>query len=309
MARLLVTNDDGIHGPGLHALGAALADAGHVVVVVAPDHDASGTGASLGRFDARAHLPVQRAEIPGAPTVEAWALAGPPATCVLAAVLGGFGTEPFDAVISGINAGANTGRAILHSGTVGAALTAQNFGFRGLAVSLAEPDGPQHDGEELRWEWSLAAAMAVSVADRLLDAPARTMLNLNVPSVAQGVTPPLRWARLASFGTVRSSMSGADEGTLQFELVAVDQELRHDTDTAMVRNGVASLTALGGLAEVWAVPPTGPADPADADAGGVTGPTGGITVETHAAPGDELSPAHLFPDPGIAEHVHPRRPD
>ena len=309
MARLLVTNDDGIHGPGLHALGAALADAGHEVVVVAPDHDASGTSASLGRFDARAHLPVQRAEIPGADGVEAWALAGPPATCVLAAVLGGFGTEPFDAVISGINAGANTGRAILHSGTVGAALTAQNFGLRGLAVSVAEPEGARDDGGDVAWGWARAAALAVAVTDRLLDAPPRTTLNLNVPSVPDGVTPPLRWARLASFGTVRSSMSGVEEGTLQFELVAVDQELRHDTDTAMVRSGVASLTALGGLAEVWAVPPGGPADPADADAGGVTGPTGGITVETHAAPGDDLSPAHLFPDPEITEHVHPRRPD
>ena len=138
----------------------------------------------------------------------------------------------------------------------------------------------------------------------------RTTLNLNVPSLPDGVTPPLRWARLASFGTVRSSMSSTvEEGALQFELVAADQELRRDTDTAMLRDGVASLTALGGLAEVWAVPPTGPADPADADAGGVTGPTGGISVETHAAPGDELSPAHLFPDPEVTEHLHPRRPD
>jgi 5'-nucleotidase len=302
MARLLVTNDDGIHGPGLHALAAALADDGHELVVVAPDHDASGTGASLGRFDTRARLPVQRAELPGRPEIEAWALAGPPAMCVLAAVLGGFGDDTFDAVVSGINAGANTGRAILHSGTVGAALTGQNFGLRGLAVSLAE-----HDGDE--WPWATAATMAARVTARLLEAPPRTTLNLNVPDVPAGVTPPLRWARLASFGTVRSSMSGAEEGALQFELVAVDQELRHDTDTAMVLEGIATVTALGGLAEVWAVPPGGPADPADADPGPVTGPTGGLTVEAHAAPGDELSPAHLFPDPEVAEHLHPRRPD
>lgn len=302
MARLLVTNDDGIHGPGLHALVRALADDGHEVLVVAPDHDASGTSASLGRFDMRGHLPVQRAELPGAEDVEAWALAGPPALCVLAAVLGGFGDTVPDAIVSGINAGANTGRAILHSGTVGAALTGQNFGYRGLAVSLAERDDDQ-------WLWTGAAHLAVEVTRRLLEAPSRTTLNLNVPAVPEGVTPPLRWARLASFGTVRSSMSGAEEGALQFELVAVDQELRHDTDTAMIRQGVATLTALGGLAEVWAVPPTGPADPADADGGEVTGPTGGLTVEAHAAPGDELSAAHLFPDPEVAEHLHPRRVD
>lgn len=296
MARLLVTNDDGIHGPGMHALAAALDDAGHDVVVVVPDYDASGTSASIGRFEMSGHLPVQRAEIPGAPGVEAWALAGPPAMCVLASVLGAFGPEP-DAVVSGVNAGANTGRAILHSGTVGAALTAQNFGHRGLAVSLEDSEP---------WHWETAARLAVTVVERLLEAPPRTTLNLNVPAVPPDRPPRLQWARLAPFGAVRSAMTGAEEGRLQFELVATDEELRADTDTAMLRRGVATLTALGGIAEVWAAPPSGPADPADADAGGVVGPTGGLAVEAHAAPGDELSPAHLIPDPEVAEHLHPR---
>ncbi len=64
--------------------------------------------------------------------------------------------EP-DVIVSGINAGANTGRVILHSGTVGAALTAQNFGLRALAVSLAE--------RTTRWRWGVAAALAVQVTD------------------------------------------------------------------------------------------------------------------------------------------------
>jgi 5'-nucleotidase len=300
MARLLVTNDDGIHGPGLHALAGALADAGHEIVVVAPDYDASGTAASIGRFDLSSHLPVQRAELPGRAGIEAWALAGPPAMCVLAGVLGGFGGE-FDAVISGINSGANTGRVILHSGTVGAALTAQNFGLRALAVSQAE-----REGDEDRWTWGPAAALAARVTDRLLDAPPRVTLNLNVPALANGATPPLRWARLGTFGTVRSAVTGLEDGRLQFELLAVDEELRSDTDTALLRKGIATLTALGGIAEVWASPPDGPADPADAEAGPVGGPPGGLAVEAHAAPGDELSPAHLFVDPDVAEHLHPR---
>jgi len=300
MARLLVTNDDGIHGPGLHALAAALADAGHEVVVVAPDYDASGTAASVGRFDLSGHLPVQRAELPGRSAIEAWALAGPPAMCVLAGMLGGFGGE-FDAVVSGINSGANTGRAILHSGTVGAALTAQNFGLRALAVSQAE-----RRGEEGRWAWGPAAALATRVTGRLLAAPPRVTLNLNVPAVQDGTVPPLRWARLGTFGTVRSAVTGLEDGRLQFELLAVDEELRADTDTALLRKGVATLTALGGIAEVWATPPDGPADPADAEAGSVGGPPGGLAVEAHAAPGDELSTAHLFADPDVAAHLHPR---
>ena len=310
MARLLVTNDDGIHGPGLHALARELHEAGHEVVVVAPDYDASGTSASLGRFDLSGHLPVAHAELPGAPDIEAWALAGPPAMCVLASTLGGFGAE-FDAVISGINAGANTGRAVLHSGTVGAALTAQNFGLRALAVSLAEPE-PQAMGaavaDQSAWEWQLAAALAVRVTAGLLEAPPRVTLNLNVPDVPVGDLPPLRWARLGTFGSVQSAVKGWEEGQLRFELSAAEPDTRTDTDTALLRKGMATLTSLGGIAEVWAQPPDGPADPADAPgrSGSEQGPPGGLAMEVHAAPGDELSPAHLFADPEVSAHLHPR---
>ena len=101
-------------------------------------------------------------------------------------------------------------------------------------------------------------------------------------------------------------MSGLEDGRLQFELLAVEEELRADTDTALLRKGVATLTALGGIAEVWAVSPDGVVDPADAESGSVGGPPGGLMVEAHAAPGDELSPAHLFADPDTAAHLHPR---
>ena len=138
-------------------------------------------------------------------------------------------------------------------------------------------------------------------------APPRVTLNLNVPVVAAGATPPLRWARLGTFGTVRSAVTGLDEGRLQFELLAVDEELRSDTDTALLRKGIATLTALGGIAEVWASPPDGPGRSGRRRGRRRSaGPPGGLAVEAHAAPGDELSPAHLFADPDVAEHLHPR---
>ncbi len=121
--------------------------------------------------------------------------------------------------------------------------------------------------------------------------------------------PPLQWARLGAFGTARAAVPGLEDGRLQFELQAVDEEVRADTDTALLRKGIATLTALGGIAEVWTSPPDGPADPADADGGDVAGPTGGLAVEAHAAPGDDLSPAHLLADPMLAAHLHPRPPD
>jgi len=287
MARILLTNDDGIHGPGLHALAAALASTAHDVVVVAPDHDASGTGAALGRFAPGEPVPVSRAVLPGAEAVEAWALAGPPGMCVLAAVLGAFG-EPPEVVVSGINLGLNTGRAILHSGTVGAALTAQNFGARGLAVSMAEADV---------LPWGSAADVALDVLDRVLEGPERTVLNLNVPALPSAELGVLRWARLAPFGAVRAAMSGAAEGRLQFELIEVPSELPVDTDTALVAEGHPTVTAIAGVAEAWP------------DGALAVAPMPSISTAEVATPGLAFSTAHLLPDPNESRHLHARTVD
>jgi 5'-nucleotidase len=133
--KILVTNDDGVESAGLHALARALVDAGRDVLVVAPDRDMSGSSAAIGHIHMDDHIDAKRVTLPGLPDVPAYAVDGPPGLCVLAARLGGFG-EPPGLVVSGINPGCNTGRAVLHSGTVGAALTAANFGGRGLAVSI-----------------------------------------------------------------------------------------------------------------------------------------------------------------------------
>ncbi|MGH6692172.1 MAG: 5'/3'-nucleotidase SurE, partial [Gammaproteobacteria bacterium] len=133
--RVLVTNDDGVASPGLHALARALVDDGHDVIVVAPDREMSGSAAAIGQVHIEGGIDAERVDLPRLDGVLAYAVAGPPGLCVLTARLGGFGDPP-DLVVSGINPGCNTGRAVLHSGTVGAALTAANFGCRGLAVSI-----------------------------------------------------------------------------------------------------------------------------------------------------------------------------
>src|SRR4051794_10152389 len=132
-------------------------------------------------------------------------LDGPPALAVMAARLGAFGDPP-DIVVSGINPGCNTGRSVLHSGTVGAALTAANFGVSGLAVSLDISD-PMH--------WDTAAQLAVLALRWLAAAPARTVLNLNVPARPLGKVAGVRQARLAPFGTVRTAIAEQRDGHLQ----------------------------------------------------------------------------------------------
>jgi 5'-nucleotidase len=133
--KVLVTNDDGVGSPGLHALARALLDDGYDVVVVAPDREMSGSAAAIGQVHIEEGIDAERVDLPRLDGVPAYAIAGPPGLCVLTARLGGFGDPP-DLVVSGINPGCNTGRAVLHSGTVGAALTGANFGCRGLAVSI-----------------------------------------------------------------------------------------------------------------------------------------------------------------------------
>ena len=123
--RVLVTNDDGIDSAGLSALAAGIQAAGHDTVVVAPEDDRSGSSASLGRI-----VPEDRIKV-----------------------------SPVEMVSGGVAVDACS---ILHSGTVGAVLTAQNFGASGLAVSLAEED---------RWYTETATQLAIEVLAWLAEAP------------------------------------------------------------------------------------------------------------------------------------------
>jgi len=243
--RILVTNDDGIEAPGLHALAGALDDDGHDVLVVAPDTDHSGYGAAIGDLGRRSDLHTTRSTIPGAAHIEAYALAGPPALCVMAARLGGFGDPP-ELVASGINPGNNTGRAVLHSGTVGAALTGANLGVSGLAVSVAVgPDGTAAFGA--------AAEVAAASIGWLVTAPPKTVLNVNVPLGAMADVRGSRWAALAPFGTVRAALRPGDrDGVLEIALVESNVELPPDSDTALVAGGYVAVTCLTGIrADDW----------------------------------------------------------
>lgn len=276
--RVLVTNDDGVEGPGLHALAAAVAELGHDVIVVAPTIDMSGAGASIGRMSAVPDLDAIPVVLPGVEGVPAYSLAGPPGMCVLACRLGALGDPP-DLVVSGINPGCNTGRAVLHSGTVGAALTAANFGAKGLAVSVDMPrtvpphvaggtDGEAEDEPEGKDEaegpqWPTAAAFVASAVAWLVDAPNGTVLNVNAPDLPLDQVRGVRWASLAPFGTVRTTVVqplGRDGGRLQLELHPGPRgtsDLPEGSDSALVKAGFVTVTRITGIQA------TDPLDPAE----------------------------------------------
>ncbi len=179
--RILVTNDDGIASIGLHVLARAMKPFGEVVIA-APNTEYSGYGAALGTLhDMKPD--VRREVVDGID--EAWSISAPPALCAMFGRLGVFGD--IDLVVSGINPGANVGRAVYHSGTVGACLTARNGGISGVAVSQSvDAFGIEGQGWEealgtQRWEGAAEVA-AIAVGALVEDMPDEPLvLNITVP--------------------------------------------------------------------------------------------------------------------------------
>lgn len=236
-ARVLVTNDDGVDSPGIVHLAAALAD--HFdVTIAAPSQDWSGAGTSIGRFDPHAGIPMRQVQLDGQ---RAFAIDGPPGLAVLAGALGAFG-EPFDMIVSGINAGINTGHSVIHSGTVGAALTARTFGAHGVAVSLV-PSDP--------WHWETAATLGLAAA-RWVTAQERppTTLSVNVPSVAVAEVRGLHCAELSDFGYFRVATANEGVEKLEFEVLSDADLAPEGSDTWCLAQGFATITALGAVTSV-----------------------------------------------------------
>jgi len=240
--RALITNDDGIDSPGLWALAAAARDAGLDVVVAAPHVDASGVGASVLAVHESGHTVVLHPrKLPGLPGVLAYGVQGHPAFIVHAAGQGWLDPEP-DLVLAGINVGANVGRAILHSGTVGAALTAALHGWWGLAVSLDTSREPPK-----RPHWESATHVFPRVLTVLLAAPKGTVLSLNVPDRAIAELGELREARLARFGAMQvrvDQRTGAAGERLHATFSDFAAPAEPGTDTALLAAGHPTVTEL-----------------------------------------------------------------
>jgi 5'-nucleotidase len=255
----LVTNDDGIDSAGLHALVGAALEAGLDVIVAAPAEQASGASAALTAVRRDGRTIVEPRQLPGLDVQEAWAVQAQPGHIVAAALNGWFDPRP-DVVLSGINHGANVGRAILHSGTVGAALTAKISGTRALAVSLdvdLHPTGERH--------WKTAAGVVVPVLELLFDAPDGTVLSLNVPDRPAAELGPIRHARLARGGAVQTRVEEVRDGGVRLGEVEVSDEEEEGTDSALLDAGHPTLTELrsieaddGELLQKWLAAQTGP---------------------------------------------------
>lgn len=246
--RVLVTNDDGIDAPGLAALARCAVDAGHDVFVLAPQQEMSGSGASMGPLALHHPIEVRPAVIATLTGVPAHAADATPAACAILGCLGAVGPPP-DLVLSGINHGFNVGRSALHSGTVGAALTAAAWGAKGLAVSTAwADDGAVH--------WETAASVGVDLSGWFMDTDDLRALNVNVPNTPRADLRGVRWATLAPVGAIRSAIVGIEETAdgdgfrvLTHHRSTDPGAAPQQSDRALVAGGWVTLTGLAGLAE------------------------------------------------------------
>lgn len=245
-ARALVTNDDGIDAPGLRALAAAIRDLGLEVVVAAPAVQSSGSSASIiAGLEHRDRIALDRRRLDGLDDVLAYAVGAAPGMIALIAAHGAFGDPP-DIVLSGVNHGANVGRAILHSGTVGAALTAGINDSRGLAVSLDVGLAIEfhHQTPAVDPHWATAAELAGRVVPFLLEQRPGTVLNLNVPDREPGDVAGLRAGPLADFGIVQTTMSEHADDHIRLTVTDASEGPQPGTDAALLAEGYAVVTAL-----------------------------------------------------------------
>ncbi|MGI5244966.1 5'/3'-nucleotidase SurE [Dactylosporangium sp. CA-139066] len=266
--RVLITNDDGIASRGLQALARAVRDAGHHVRVAAPHVEASGAGTALNAVTQDGRLLLERVELPGAAGgIEAYAVAASPAYIAVLAAIGTFGPAP-DVLLSGINRGANAGHAILHSGTVGAALSAAAEGLRAMAVSLdvftalaatgAGSDAALQAFQGLHDDalhWAAAADLAVPLVPWLSAAPPGTVLNLNAPDLPRERIRGLRRATPAPFGQVQMAVAESGRDFARITVAVREDERPPGTDLALLAEGYATLTAIRPPAEDPSVTP------------------------------------------------------
>ena len=231
--RILLTNDDGIHAPGLQVLEAIAAALSDDVWVCAPAEEQSGAGHSL-----TLHMPV-RLQHHGE---RRFAVTGTPTDAVNLALRKLFADRAPDLVISGVNGGENLGDDVTYSGTISAAVEAALAGIPAVAMSQATRDTAHG--------FAAAEAWAARVLAPLLDvqmAP-RTLVNVNFPALAPGAVKGIRVVRQGFHDYARGSLVEAVDPRgrpyFWFGLEDIEHTLDNGTDLEAVAQGYVAVTPL-----------------------------------------------------------------
>jgi 5'-nucleotidase len=234
--RILLTNDDGIHAPGLAVLEAIARKLSDDIWICAPGEEQSGAGHSLTLtrpIRLREHDP-RRFSISGTPTDAV--------TMALRKIM----PEPPELILSGVNRGANLGDDVTYSGTVAAALEGALAGIRSIALSQVYAK----EGMADRVPFETAVHWGEQVLRPLLDVPfaPRTLVNVNFPPIGADDVLGIRVVRQGFHDYARGSLV---EGTdprgypyFWFGLHGIEHTAGHDTDLEAIADGFISVTPL-----------------------------------------------------------------
>jgi 5'-nucleotidase len=194
--RILVTNDDGIHAPGLEVLEGIARALSDDVWVVAPESDQSGVSHSLSLND-----PLRLRAIGD----QRFAVKGTPSDCVIMGVRHVMRDARPDLVLSGVNRGLNMGEDVVYSGTVAAAMEGTILGIPSVALSQAYAAGRR---EDVRWD--CAAEHGPAVIAKALEAgiPPGVLVNVNFPDAEPGAAVDIA---VASQGQRNQQLLAIDE--------------------------------------------------------------------------------------------------
>jgi 5'-nucleotidase len=231
--RILLTNDDGIHAPGLKVLEAIAAELSDQVWVCAPAEEQSGAGHSL-----TLHMPV-RLQQHGE---RRFAVTGTPTDAVNLGLKKLFPDRPPDLVISGVNGGENLGDDVTYSGTISAAIEAALAGIPAVAMSQAMRDG-NHG-------FAAAEAWAGKVLAPLLDLQMakRTLVNVNFPALCADDVKGIQVVRQGfhdyARGTLIEAVDPRRRPYFWFGLDDIEHTLDHGTDLEAVSDGYVAVTPL-----------------------------------------------------------------
>jgi 5'-nucleotidase len=234
--RILVTNDDGIHAPGLAALERIARALSDDVTVVAPETDQSGVSHSLTLSD-----PLRLREV----SAGRFAVKGTPTDCVIMGVKVVLDGKAPDLVLSGVNRGQNVADDVTYSGTVAGAIEGAILGVRSIAVSQAYT---ANDRGSVRY--GTAEALAPPLLKKLagLDLPRGTLLNVNFPALApeevKGVRVTVQGTRNQEFLQVERRVDGRGFPYFWVGFARRPFEPKDGTDLMALRDGYVSVTPL-----------------------------------------------------------------
>jgi len=233
MPIILITNDDGVHSPGLIALSRAMRELGDVYIV-APDRERSAVSHSI-----TLHRPLKVEEL----RENVFSINGTPTDCVILGVHKLLPKRPA-LVASGINIGGNLGDDITYSGTVSGAIEGTILNIPSFAISLVT--GEKHT-QHLHLE--TASSFAIKIGRYILEnsLPTDTLLNINIPNRDKSKIPGVKFTRQGKMVYNNAIREVHDPRGKRHYWIGGSQlyeESIKDTDIQAIQDGYISITPI-----------------------------------------------------------------